>query len=656
MCDTGITPIDNNDGMVSELKTADSEAPQSVLKSGHATYSLSISNEVVFKQKVEDLVRSYVCSELAADEKTALIDHFFQDMIEMQEGKFISLNDGNGVSIPLDKAFSSSHCHILRNELEALFQIRNDKDLSGAERLVPLATELRLKTEAAQLRIRYFIQNIQTTIRRCQAHLLDIQQHFRNDSNHSTSYQITKIEITNSDPHITSATGLGCERVSILTLTNTVNETDTFKIVYKPRDIRLERLIVGNTLFQCRGEKDVAVKQSILGESRSLFEITNDLLTEKGKKALPTYKLLALKDGEDHFGIVAHLSYERSKDEETKSDYVFDTVDEGTNYYGHIGQYEAIAQVFGMRDLHQGNLIVHNKEPHLVDLEASFNFFPGGTALIDSVRTFGDNEDRTQNWVFSKVEHKDMIDLCREERYLNAMKEGFKDIINLYGNENNYSSIKNWLSTLPEDIKVRTILIATSVLKEWPDAVVFSSKFLTEEEIRNGVDGLSDFLTKEEKRVLGFLSNDSVPLSAEKFYQSLIEDLRGGSIPVFYHLIDKFDIYYRSHRIKNENGSPKERASDNLIALQDEENRKKRVTDFVENFCQTLFDEERTSADIPAEKARDWRRKILSDEQISCNAKAEKQEDENFIQSIQDWQISSSEEEEPSCNPDCNLS
>jgi hypothetical protein len=76
-----------------------------------------------------------------------------------------------------------------------------------------------------------FMHNLSTIARRCTENIEAINRAFQRSSTH-----ISDIEITDSDPHN------GGQRVAIITL------DDGFKIVYKPREVRVDAKIVGDDI------------------------------------------------------------------------------------------------------------------------------------------------------------------------------------------------------------------------------------------------------------------------------------------------------------------------------------------------------------------------------------------------------------------------
>lgn len=172
---------------------------------------------------------------------------------------------------------------------------------------------------------------------------------------------LTDIRLTASDPH------RGGRRVAILTLNGGENPGDR-KVVYKPRDIRIDAKLVGSG----NGE---AIGKSMAEKLDEMFN-TPDF-------PMPTYKFLAKSVPENeethHHGYVQHLSLGTEADNQL-------TADETKAFYRNFGRQAAMLMLFGARDLHHTNIFVSGKQPYFTDLELSLD-----EAVLDAVNK-GEND------------------------------------------------------------------------------------------------------------------------------------------------------------------------------------------------------------------------------------------------------------------------
>ncbi|WP_075090298.1 DUF4135 domain-containing protein [Verrucomicrobium spinosum] len=150
---------------------------------------------------------------------------------------------------------------------------------------------------------------------------------------------LTGLTITGSDPH------KGGERVLILNFGPTDQEGDDRLLVYKPRDVRIDALLVGSRAFH--------------GESTSLAEIVNAQL---GNDAIPTYNFLEGPEGPDEYGYVEYLPH-------AGIEHFQMTPPEAETFYREYGRQAAMFMLMGARDLHQTNIYVSNRRPFFTDLE-----------------------------------------------------------------------------------------------------------------------------------------------------------------------------------------------------------------------------------------------------------------------------------------------
>ncbi|MFZ0456162.1 MAG: DUF4135 domain-containing protein [Ignavibacteriaceae bacterium] len=177
----------------------------------------------------------------------------------------------------------------------------------------------------------------------------------------------------------------------------TVASTKLLKLVYKPSDLTLDYLLVGDTN---------KVSNAYTGPlpnipGGSLFEIINSQILNnhlnpdaafagKPDPVLPVYPILPKNSGSilNAYGYLKFLKH-RPKAESTgpatfkvklvnkerpKWDWIALNNDELINYYRIFGWFCAIGLNFGIADAHNQNLIVHNRKPYLIDNEISFKW------------------------------------------------------------------------------------------------------------------------------------------------------------------------------------------------------------------------------------------------------------------------------------------
>ena len=500
---------------------------------------------------------------------------------------------------PLDKVWSEDNCVILERELIGLLSL-SDPEKANLDQEI---------SERVYDRIQCFISNLKITIDRIVGNLHQIQHQFAPDKNHRTRYRIAEINVTDSDPHVMDNTEFGGARVSVVTMVSETNEQDVFSVVYKPRNIKLESSIAGeqyDSLFSVTNRLLAQEQNSkgCSGFSRTIFCLSQQF------EAIPTYRFLSLSDGHGYFGVVEYLSYEKSIRDIRAWDGVFANESQAKNYYKQLGRVEAISRIFGIRDLHQGNLIVHNKKPYFVDIETALSFvqLEGGkegleTGLVDGISEFYDAvQYLTKNWCYSMKKRKDIImQLYKSHSYMRAMKAGFAEVIRVYAKNMKQSDrrdneMMNWLNRLSDSIKTRVVVIATSRLSEWPYAVVLDAQFLKSEK-----KGADDSLNEDEWTIL-------------RENNKIIRDLQQGNIPVFYQYIHSGTVYYRNDAIQTRVDSPVEIARKNLEKLTGREGGIFYAT-FKAEFIDYLKKRPKRECPEPVEIERDKRMAIIDEEQ-----------------------------------------
>lgn len=226
---------------------------------------------------------------------------------------------------------------------------------------------------------------------------------------------ISDLVITDSDPHN------GGRRVAVMVMKGADGQEK--KIVNKPRDVRVDAKMVGgpgsvsdkaSELMRKAAQKAEAERRRKAERVRLAREILNqyapqvkasdddiagytddflaglvwDTAAQERLKHLsdevslaiapkdmphnvppmPTYKYLA-KGGQkkdDHpYGWVEYVEHGRDQDTQM-------TPAEAKAFYRQTGRQMAMAMLLGVEDVHQGNLMVSNKQPQLTDLEIAF--------------------------------------------------------------------------------------------------------------------------------------------------------------------------------------------------------------------------------------------------------------------------------------------
>ncbi len=177
----------------------------------------------------------------------------------------------------------------------------------------------------------------------------------------------------------------------------TISTARKLRLVYKPSDLTLDFLMVGDTAH---------VRAQVAGlpnpPGGSLLENLNTLLTPGGAFVadpafaarpplqLPIYSLLPRNGGvlATAYGYIEFLDHGpeatpvsavtfnvqlRDRDR-LHWDWITEDNNDLIDYYRIFGWYCAIGLNFGLADAHNQNVMVHNKKPHLIDMEVSFKW------------------------------------------------------------------------------------------------------------------------------------------------------------------------------------------------------------------------------------------------------------------------------------------
>lgn len=139
----------------------------------------------------------------------------------------------------------------------------------------------------------------------------------------------------------------GGQRIAIITLDNHQ------KIVYKPRDIRIEARLVGH----------------LASNQPSLIELLNKLLHKTSGRdfvPLPTYRFLPCRDTQGSYGYVEYLRCGTEAD-------VCVTHEEAKILHRQLGHLTAISVMAGLYDLIPSNIRISNKKPYLADVDVALD-------------------------------------------------------------------------------------------------------------------------------------------------------------------------------------------------------------------------------------------------------------------------------------------
>ncbi len=233
----------------------------------------------------------------------------------------------------------------------------------------------------------------------------------------------------------------------------TFNGDEKQRVVYKPRDMRIDAIIVGNNG----------------GSKIGLFQLVNTLIGNKSK-IMPTYKFLNMEKDGKRYGYTEFLSHE-------PSDYKL-IFSEMRAYYRTMGAIQAVSQLFGITDLHRQNILVHTKKPFPIDLEVSFDLQAlqqdkvTPTGLDNAIReygipTIGGGTKSTPNKVGLVEENGEIISMQqhylknKDEFYLPDMGEGFEIVKNALMEKEAQDQLKAFIDDIPDDLQIRFVPLET---------------------------------------------------------------------------------------------------------------------------------------------------------------------------------------------------
>jgi hypothetical protein len=232
------------------------------------------------------------------------------------------------------------------------------------------------------------------------------------------------------------------------------------KILYKPRNVCIDACITGN-------------------QSDSLFQLINSMDINID---LQTYTFLP-KNG---YGYVEFLS----------SSNIMNS-NEMKNYYYTLGMLQAISTIFGIHDLHEENVLIHNKKPCLIDLEVSFNLnelinHKGNTGLTDKIINCSDN-------------------INNGEIIKNEIKSGFDKIKSIFEDDKNKKNLKKFIEDLDPNLAFRFVPINTQDLIPWS-----VNKLIKE------ADMFATYLKDEQNNKIGEYDIEKTEITSEQTKQDII--------------------------------------------------------------------------------------------------------------------------------------
>lgn len=263
-----------------------------------------------------------------------------------------------------------------------------DSGTSNTSRIDAFFARYPLLEHALEMTTANYKANIELACTRVATDLAAIQQAFFPGLSVLTLQQI---QTTGSDFH------KGGEQVLILTFG--LSDNTQGRIVYKPSGVEIDCRIVG------RSDVVKSVKpQGYSPPTDSLTEIMNTFnpphTTVDGFKTadLPTYRILPYNnaDAANAYGYIEYLTHlpetgvattwsnirnlvgafvkACTPSQVASSDWIVDTTDpahktDGLVFFHQFGALMAMATAVSLSDLHLQNVIVHQRRPHLIDLE-----------------------------------------------------------------------------------------------------------------------------------------------------------------------------------------------------------------------------------------------------------------------------------------------
>lgn len=236
------------------------------------------------------------------------------------------------------------------------FQFRNSA-FNGANLNRKFSPEIEKKIA---LKARYFVQNMVDILVAAQECKNDLIKKLTGEENYNQQLSVKKIEVCQgSDPH------KKLKRLCFVTIELSQKQsqpqlfqpTQTFKVVYKPTSLAVDKIIADP-------------------DNGCLNLLKEDLLKQDLAPGLPGYWVLAPLNR--RFGFMKYITPE-------VENRTLSTEFEIDSYSFIFGFNSTIMLMFRISDRHQGNLLAYFFIPIWIDLETSFQWQSNPTNLISSV-------------------------------------------------------------------------------------------------------------------------------------------------------------------------------------------------------------------------------------------------------------------------------
>ena len=208
----------------------------------------------------------------------------------------------------------------------------------------------------------------------------------------------------------------------------TIPPSKLLKLVYKPSDLTLDYLLVGDTQRVTNSYAGILPNPP----GGSLFEIINSQITNnhlnadpsfagKPNPVLPVYPIFPRHSGSitNAYGYLKFLKHRPKakstspttfnvkllRKEQPKWDWIALNNDQLITYYRLFGWFCSIGLNFGLADAHNQNLIVHNRKPYLIDNEIAFKWIcevVSKTGLHDVMKSPGPSKEGDRCHIYFK--------------------------------------------------------------------------------------------------------------------------------------------------------------------------------------------------------------------------------------------------------------
>jgi hypothetical protein len=381
--------------------------------------------------------------------------------------------------------------------------------------------------------------------------------------------QLIEIESTGSDFH------KGGQQVLILTF-STKPSGNPLRIVYKPSDMEVDCLIMGNT--------DALANANLANfQQESLMELLQLMKTppDVPPYEFPTYKILPRNPGSGlqrdsrgrlpvrtSYGYIEFLDYGASQTRLSRENK--DTLCK--RFYTLLGQLTAVACTFSLSDLHIENLIAHLYVPYLIDLENSLTRPIDqlyATELISGDPIDGGAIDgillRTQIPTVQK-DTSSQIELSTKYRpgknrlwtdsdvlisateYGQAMLAGFKNTMASIHLSHQAQRFNSWFARLKQGAIVRIVPLGSAQLHDILISTFLSKKQAAEIPGAMGKKMQAELAAAYTAWAKAIAVNQAAS-SWEAFprflclqSQYVLEDLLNYDVPVFYHQLNTSDV------------------------------------------------------------------------------------------------------------------